>query len=64
MLGGTHILYAVQRDQPMHYWQDWIHLFDSAESPHLVTGTAAQHGAIAVGLGVAAVVLARRDPAA
>jgi ABC-2 type transport system permease protein len=64
LLNGSHALHAVQVVLPMHYWQDWTHLFDPSGAAHLSTGVVAQSATIALATCAAALVLRRRDPAA
>jgi hypothetical protein len=49
---------------PVHYWQRWTTLFDPVGTADLGTGALAQVATVLVAVGVAVVVLVRRDPAA
>ncbi|MDL4816607.1 ABC transporter permease subunit [Actinomadura opuntiae] len=64
ILNGQSALRSVQVVLPVHYWQDWTHLFDAHGTAHLGTGVACQVATIALAAGASAVVLLRRDPAA
>ncbi|MGN5376957.1 hypothetical protein ACQ4WX_02880 [Streptomyces lasalocidi] len=64
ILNGTHALHAVQIVLPVHYWQDWTHLFDPSGTAHLGTGTVAQVATITLATCAAVLVLVRRNPAA
>lgn len=64
ILNGQPALHAVAVVLPVHYWQDWTHLFDPAGTAHLVTGTLAQLATIALATAAATLTLHRRDPAA
>lgn len=64
LFNGSHTLRAVQEVLPMHYWQDWTHLFDPATTAHLGTGAVVQVATIALATCTAVLVLLRRDPAA
>ncbi|MGI5239926.1 ABC transporter permease [Dactylosporangium sp. CA-139066] len=65
---ATHgFLHAVAVVLPVHYWQSWPGLLERAGAEHvpaLGTGVAVQLAVIAVCTALAALVLARRDPAA
>jgi ABC-2 type transport system permease protein len=64
LLNGSHALHAVQLVLPVHYWQDWTHLFDPSGTARLSTGIVVQIATIAVATCAAVLVLHRRDPAA
>ncbi|GAA4498042.1 ABC transporter permease [Actinoallomurus oryzae] len=64
ILNGQSALHAVTVVLPVHYWQNWTHLFDPAGAAHLGAGTAAQIATIVLATGLAVLVLSRRDPAA
>jgi ABC-2 type transport system permease protein len=64
ILNAQSALHPVAVILPVHYWQDWTALFDPQANAHLGTGAVAQIAAIAVAVGVAVLVLTRRDPAA
>ncbi|MFI6359267.1 hypothetical protein ACIBJF_43305 [Streptomyces sp. NPDC050743] len=49
ILNGSHALHAVQIVLPVHYWQDWTHLFDPSGTAHLGTGIVAQVATITLG---------------
>jgi ABC-2 type transport system permease protein len=49
---------------PVHYWQDWAPLFDPHGTADLGTGIVTQIATVAVATALAALTLARRDPAA
>lgn len=64
ILNGQPAVHAVAAVLPVHYWQDWTHLFDPAGAAHLGTGALVQIATVALATGVAVLVLRRRDPAA
>ncbi|MGW2649716.1 ABC transporter permease [Streptomyces sp. NPDC001393] len=64
LFNGSRTLHVVQVALPMHYWQDWNHLFDSTGNAHLGTGIVVQIATSALATCAAALVLLRRDPAA
>ncbi len=64
ILNDQSALHALAVLLPVHYWQNWIHLFDSAGTAQLGTGILSQVATIAVATGLAGLVLLRRDPAA
>ncbi|OIJ98967.1 hypothetical protein BIV25_10665 [Streptomyces sp. MUSC 14] len=64
ILNRAHALHAVQVVLPVHYWQDWTHLFDPSGTAHLGTGIVAQVATITLATCAAVLVLVRRDPAA
>lgn len=57
-------LHALAIILPVHYWQNWTHLFDPTGIAHLTTGIIDQLVTTAVFTGLAMLVLLRRDPAA
>lgn len=57
-------LHAISALLPVHYWQDWSHLFDPAGAAHLGTGVVAQLSTVVVATTASVLVLLRRDPAA
>lgn len=67
---GHGVLHTVAVALPVHYWQSWAGLLeragspDAAGAPGLGTGVAVQLATVAICAAVAALVLARRDPAA
>ncbi|MFB7597173.1 ABC transporter permease [Streptomyces sp. NPDC056160] len=64
LFNGAHALHTVQVVLPVHYWQDWTHLFDPSGTAHLGTGIVVQVATIVVATCSAVLVLLRRDPAA
>ncbi|MFB7507551.1 ABC transporter permease [Streptomyces broussonetiae] len=64
LFNGSHTLHPVQLVLPMHYWQDWTHLFDPSGTAHLGTGILVQTATSALATCAAVLVLLRRDPAA
>jgi ABC-2 type transport system permease protein len=64
ILNGQSTLHAVAAVLPVHYWQDWVSLFDPAANAHLGTGVLVQVATVAVCAAVCRLVLRRRDPAA
>jgi ABC-2 type transport system permease protein len=64
ILNGQSALRGVQAVLPVHYWQEWTHLFDADAAARLGTGIACQVAAVAVAGAASALVLVRRDPAA
>lgn len=64
ILNGQSTLHSVTVILPVHYWQNWTALFDPHGTARLGVGAVAQVAPIVVAVGVAALVLARRDPAA
>lgn len=64
ILNGSPVLRAVQVVLPVHYWQDWTHLFDPGGTARLGTGIACQLATTVLAAGVSVLVLLRRDPAA
>ncbi|MFL6077113.1 MAG: ABC transporter permease subunit [Mycobacteriales bacterium] len=64
ILNGQPALHAVTVMLPVHYWQNWTHLFDPHGNADLAIGTVSQLATIAVATALAVLVLHRRDPAA
>jgi ABC-type transport system involved in multi-copper enzyme maturation permease subunit len=64
ILNGQSALHPLAVVLPVHYWQNWAHLFDPAGTAHLAIGIVAQIATITLATGVAVLVLLRRDPAA
>jgi ABC-2 type transport system permease protein len=64
IIDGQPALHVVTALLPVHYWQNWTHLFDPAGTASLGTGSVAQLATILLATSVAALVLRRRDPAA
>lgn len=64
ILNGQAVLHAVAVTLPVHYWQNWVGLFDPAGASGLGLGAAVQAGWIAGCVAACWVILRRRDPAA
>ncbi|WP_433466467.1 ABC transporter permease [Spirillospora sp. CA-128828] len=64
ILNGQSSLHTVAVLLPVHYWQNWTHLFTPTATTHLGTGILAQIATITLATGIAVLVLKRRDPAA
>ncbi|BCY11576.1 ABC transporter permease [Actinoplanes sp. L3-i22] len=64
VLNGQDALHAVAVVLPVHYWQNWVGLFDPAGATGLGTGVLVQTGTIALCVAAGWVILLRRDPAA
>ncbi len=64
ILNGQSAWHALAVLLPVYYWQNWIHLFDSAGTAQFGTGILSQVATITVATGLAGLVLLRRDPAA
>jgi ABC-2 type transport system permease protein len=64
ILNGQGALHAVAVILPVHYWQNWVALFDPPGTAHLGPGTAVQAATILLCTLACAAVLRRRDPAA
>jgi ABC-2 type transport system permease protein len=64
VLNAQPALHTIAVILPVHYWQNWTALFDPRGTTHLAVGAVAQIATIVVAIAVAALVLARRDPAA
>jgi len=64
ILNGQNALHAVAVVLPVHYWQNWVALFEAPGTAHLGSGAAAQVATILLCAGVSWTVLGRRDPAA
>jgi len=64
ILNAQPSLHAVAVILPVHYWQNWTTLFDPPGTAQLGVGVVGQLATIAVAVGVASLVLMRRDPAA
>jgi ABC-type transport system involved in multi-copper enzyme maturation permease subunit len=64
ILNGQPPLHAVSVILPMHYWQNWVALFDPVSRGDLFAGTVVQIVWIAASIAVCALVLGRREPAA
>jgi len=64
MLDGANFLADVRKALSVHYWQDWMDLFEPGGPAHLATGVTVQLATIVAAVGVSALVLLRREPAA
>ena len=64
ILNGQHTLHAVAVALPVHYWQNWVGLFDPAGASGMGLGVVVQLGWIAGCVASCWTILARRDPAA
>jgi ABC-2 type transport system permease protein len=64
IVNGQPAMHSVSALLPVHYWQDWTHLFDPAGAAQLGAGSLTQVATIVVATGLAVLVLVRRDPAA
>lgn len=63
ILNSQPSLHLLNTLMPVHYWQNWTHLFDD-QPAHLGAGALNQLATIAIALAIAATIQARRDPAA
>jgi ABC-type transport system involved in multi-copper enzyme maturation permease subunit len=64
ILNGQGALHTVAVILPVHYWQNWVTLFDSPGVARLGVGSTAQVATILLCAGACWIVLRRRDPAA
>jgi ABC-type transport system involved in multi-copper enzyme maturation permease subunit len=64
ILNGQSALHAVTVLLPVHYWQNWVGLFDTGGAAGLGLGTVVQLVTVAVCVAACWLVLRRRDPAA
>jgi len=64
ILNAQSSLRAVAVVLPVHYWQNWLALFEPGAHVDLVDGVVAQLATVAVSCLVAVLVRRRRDPAA
>ncbi|MDQ2728454.1 MAG: ABC transporter permease [Actinomycetota bacterium] len=64
ILNAQSHLHALAVILPMHYWQNWTHLFDPTGTAQLGGGVIDQLATIAVATALSVLVLLRRDPAA
>jgi ABC-type transport system involved in multi-copper enzyme maturation permease subunit len=64
ILNGQSALHAVAVALPVHYWQDWVGLFEPGAATGLATGALVQVATVALCAVACLVVLRRRDPAA
>jgi ABC-type transport system involved in multi-copper enzyme maturation permease subunit len=64
ILNGQGALRAIAVVLPVHYWQNWVGLFDPAGATGMALGTVVQLATIALCVAACSVILRRRDPAA
>jgi ABC-2 type transport system permease protein len=64
ILNGQPALHAVAVILPVHYWQDWVSLYDPGATTHVGAGVVDQLGTVLACTVVCLFVLRRRDPAA
>jgi ABC-2 type transport system permease protein len=64
ILNGQRAMHAIAVVLPVHYWQDWVGLFDPTGRTSLATGAAVQIATIVVCTALSVAVLRQRDPAA
>ncbi|GIH19516.1 ABC transporter permease [Rugosimonospora africana] len=64
ILNGQSALHAVAVALPVHYWQNWVGLFEPGPAGGLGTGALVQLATVALCTAVSLAVLHRRDPAA
>jgi ABC-2 type transport system permease protein len=64
ILNGQGALHAIAAILPVHYWQNWVGLFDPAGATGMGLGTVVQLATIALCVAACWVILRRRDPAA
>lgn len=64
ILNGQGALHAVAVVLPVHYWQNWIGLFDPAGATGLGLGVVVQLATVALCAAACWLILRRRDPAA
>jgi ABC-type transport system involved in multi-copper enzyme maturation permease subunit len=64
ILNGQGALHAIAVVLPVHYWQNWVGLFDPAGATGMGLGTVVQLVTVALCIAVCWVILRRRDPAA
>jgi ABC-type transport system involved in multi-copper enzyme maturation permease subunit len=64
ILNGQHALRAVAAVLPVHYWQNWVGLFDPVGATDLALGAAVQLATILLCTAAGWLILRRRDPAA
>jgi ABC-2 type transport system permease protein len=64
ILNGQGALHAIAVVLPVHYWQNWVGLFDPAGATGMVLGAVVQLATIAVCVAASWMILRRRDPAA
>ncbi|MEU4222226.1 ABC transporter permease subunit [Actinoplanes sp. NPDC026623] len=64
IINGQHALHAVAAVLPVHYWQNWIGLFDPAGAPDLALGAGVQLATTVLCTTAGWLILRHRDPAA
>jgi ABC-type transport system involved in multi-copper enzyme maturation permease subunit len=64
IVNGQGALHALAVVLPVHYWQDWVGLFDPAGATGMGVGTLVQVATIVFCVAVCSIILRRRDPAA
>jgi ABC-2 type transport system permease protein len=64
ILNGQGALHAIAVVLPVHYWQNWVGLFDPAGATGMGLGTVVQLATIALCIAGCWIILRRRDPAA
>jgi ABC-2 type transport system permease protein len=64
ILNGQGALHVIAVVLPVHYWQNWVGLFDSAGATGMGLGAVVQLATIALCVPACGVILRRRDPAA
>jgi ABC-2 type transport system permease protein len=64
VLNGQGALHAIAVILPVHYWQNWVGLFDPTGATGLGLGAVVQVATIALCVAACCVILRRRDPAA
>jgi ABC-2 type transport system permease protein len=64
ILNGQGALHAIAVILPVHYWQNWVGLFDPAAATGMGLGTVVQLATITLCVAACGVILRRRDPAA
>jgi len=64
VLNGQGALHPVAVVLPVHYWQNWVGVFDPGGATGMFVGTVDQLATIALGAAASWIILWRRDPAA
>jgi ABC-2 type transport system permease protein len=64
ILNGQDALHAIAVVLPVHYWQNWVGLFDPAGATGMGLGAAVQLATVALCVAACWMILRRRDPAA
>jgi ABC-2 type transport system permease protein len=64
IINGQHALHVVAAVLPVHYWQNWVGLFDPSGAHGLAAGAVVQLATIAICTTAGWLILRRRDPAA